>query len=232
MIRKNKPDTLSKEAIAQYIISDMEMLTQRALQLENRHENKVNFYLVIVTAVVGGLLIFSSNENVEPIVFPIACMVLLVLHILGWITLHQGIDLSSGAASLFRRISRLRQWFLDQEPSLLPFLPYTPGDDQPHIYVEHMPLRRMETILLFVNAVLLGTFVGVGWIYLYFEVIIFRYTHDWISYLIALILGVVTSAISWIAETSYARNFMKRIEQKHINDGMIHFPSQPYQSNE
>jgi hypothetical protein len=57
---------------------------------------------------------------------------------------------------MFRRMGRIRQWFLDQEPKLFPYLPFMTGDDKPAYYVEDAHLRNTESILLIVNAVLIA----------------------------------------------------------------------------
>jgi hypothetical protein len=93
MPRKSTADKISNDAIAQYRSADLASMTQRAIQYENLLANKINFYLVLVTAAIGGLLFVADVSEIKPLILPIACLVLLVLAIIGLVTLLQGLDL-------------------------------------------------------------------------------------------------------------------------------------------
>ena len=41
-------------------------MTQRAMQYENLLANKINFYLVLVTAAIGGLLFVADVPEIKP----------------------------------------------------------------------------------------------------------------------------------------------------------------------
>lgn len=225
MPRKSSTNKISNEAIAQYLVADLTSMTQRAIQYENLLANKINFYLVLVTAAIGGLLFMANVSEIKPLILPIACLVILILAIMGLVTLLQGLDLSANTTFMFRRMGRIRQWFLDQEPKLLPYLPFTPGDDKPAYYVEYARSRSTESILLIVNAVLIASFGTLLWLFVGMQVFRLSFTFPSIPYLIALGIGTLLFICTWWAEFSYAQKFMKMREERAKAENYINFPS-------
>jgi len=225
MPRKSTTDKISKDAIAQYLAADLTSMTQRAIQYENLLANKINFYLVLVTAAIGGLIFIANVSEIKPLILPIACLVLLVLAIMGLVTLLQGLDLSANTTFMFRRMGRVRQWFLDCEPRLFPYLPFSPGDDKPTHYVEYARLRSTESILLIVNAVLIAMLGSLFWLFVGMQVFRLPFTLPATPYLIALGIGTLLFICTWWAEFSYAQKFMKVREKRAKEESYIHFPS-------
>jgi len=225
MPRKSATQKISNEAIAQYLTADLGSMTQRAIQYENLLANKINFYLVLVTAAIGGLLFVANVPEIKPLLIPIACLVLLILSIMGVVTLFQGLDLSASTTFMFRRMGRIRQWFLDQDPNLFPYLPFMPGDDKPTYYVEYARLRSTEAILLIVNAVLIAMLGALLWIFIGMQVLRLSFNFSAMPYLIALGIGTLLFICAWWFEFNYAQNFMKNREKKAKEDGYINFPS-------
>ena len=107
-------------------------------------------------------------------------------YLLGWTTIIEGLDSSSGAILINRRIGRLMQWDLDQA-SKLPFnLPFTPGDDRPRFLVRKlysffsMPFgsgnhwRSADLSVVAINAAIEGLLFAVIWLYLTIDLRLLR----------------------------------------------------------
>lgn len=223
---KKEPDKLSKEAIAQYMTAELESLTQRAMQYENIFSNKVNFYLVIVTATIGGLILGSDIDAVREIYLPLVVVVLLLLFVMGWTTFVQGLDLSASSTFMYRRMGRIRLWFLDQEEDLFPYLPFFPGDNRPHYYAYYAPLRSLEAILLLVNAVLASAFVAGLWLFFANQVFSIQFRYSETVYWIALVIAILAFVATWIIELKYAKYFMDMKEAGELGEVAVHFPAE------
>jgi hypothetical protein len=222
-----KSDTLSKEAIAAFLTAEMEGLNQRALHYDEALSSKVNFYLVVVTALAGGLVLAAGTGALAPIVLPVTCIVLAFLFQLGMVTFGQCLDLSATVTTLYRRVGRIRHWFIEQQPALEPYLPFTVGDDRPQLNPDYALLRGMESILLLVNAALCGVFFALLWIFSdFFLFHLLPIDLVPLSLLIAFLLGTLTFYIAWQWQVRYADKFMKEWEARQKNTGMIHFPSE------
>ena len=225
MPRKLCTDKISKDAIAQYLAADLASMTQRAIQYENLLANKINFYLAIVTAAIGGLILSSGIPEVKPFLMPLACLVLLILSIMGSVTLLQGLDLSANAIFMFRRIGRDSTMVSYQEPSLFPYLPFSPGDDKPAYYVEYARLRSTESNLLIVNAVVTAALGTLLWLFFRIQVFQLSFSLPSTPYLVALGIGAIMFICIWLAEFSYAQKFMKLRDKTAKTQMYINFPS-------
>ncbi len=151
------------EIIAQYLNTEFEILNQRALQYEQGVATKTNFYLAILTAAAGGIVIAFTQSNL-PAAFLLSAtiIVLIFLLVLGSITLSQTLDMLATAIFLYRRAGRIRRWFLDYAPKLLPYFPFVVADDSPPYLIKRSKLRGIESALLLSNAALAGIILAFG----------------------------------------------------------------------
>jgi hypothetical protein len=222
-----KTTSLSRDVIAQYMIAELDSLTQRALQHENMLTTKINFFLVLVTASGGGLFLSASITALENLLLPVSSLLTLLLFILGWVTFTQGLDLSANSIVMYRRMGRIRQWFLDAEPELKPYLPFNPGDNRPQYYVSYAPVRGIETILLLVNSSTAAASIALLWLFLSFQVFHIPFSMTGYPYLIALTLAIPTLWIVWKIQVNHLRNFMVKQETQQFEKGYVHFPAVP-----
>jgi protein-S-isoprenylcysteine O-methyltransferase Ste14 len=225
MPRKPASEKISKDAIAQYFAADLDSLTQRAIQYENILSNKINFYLVIVTASLGGLILAADIPEIKESFLFIASLVVLILFFIGWTTLFQTLDLSTNSTYMYRRIGRIRQWFLSEMQELYLYLPFNSGDDKPDFDTPHAKWRRVDSILIIVNATLAVIFFVFLWFFFCFQVFHFRFVSPEHPYLIALGMGTIIFTIVWRIELKYVENFMIKRDEEERMGKYIHFPS-------
>ena len=163
MVQRQRKDSLDKEIIAQYLISEFEMLHQRAEAHEQFIASKTNFFVGLTTATLGGLL-FLLNESVggvaTQVIMVVGFFALVFLLIVGWVIFKQSVDMVASAAIYYRRAGRVRQWFVDNAPSVEKYIPFTVTDERPPLYVPHAPLRDFNTIVASVNAGLMAILGG------------------------------------------------------------------------
>ena len=224
MPRKSPPGQISKDVLAQYLTAELDSLTQRALQQENALTNKINFYLVTVTAVGGGLILASGVPSLRNVILPLSGLIALIFHIMGWVTLSQGLDLRAGSTIFYRRMGRIRQWFLDHDSSLLPYLPFMPGDNRPLFYVPYAPIRSIESILLLVNSITAGTLGSLSWLFACFDIFHLTFPSEVFLILVGLGIGVLVSVMIWFLQVRYIRKFMLNREKWETDFGRVNFP--------
>ena len=234
MANKVKGDRLSKDTFAQYLTVEMDGLHNRAIHYDQMLAGKINFFLIIVTAFAGGLVLAadSGNANLVSLSLPVACLVLSFLLIIGVATLRQCMDLAASVTTLYRRVGRIRRWFADQDLDSEKYLPFTVGDDRPQFNPNYALLRGMETILLLVNAAVAGAlavFLCASIAY-YFNLRFLSFTQI-LNLGVALGLGAVVAVITWLIQLRFANQFMKRWETRQIEMGAIRFPSDSQSQN-
>lgn len=142
-------------------------------------------------------------------------------YLLGWTTIIEGLDSSSGAILINRRIGRLMQWDLDQA-SKLPFnLPFTPGDDRPRFLVRKlysffsMPFgsgnhwRSADLSVVAINAAIEGLLFAVIWLYLTIDLRLLRLSTIELPYFFALGVGLLGFVLRWFMEMNYTTKYLQ-----------------------
>lgn len=217
------------EQISQYLTAELEAINARAVAAEQNAASKVNFYLLIVTAAVGGIILLISNEKLVAylsIIAVAACVLLAFLVLVGWSTFLQVIDLAASATFFYRRAGRIRRWFLDLEPAVLPYLPFKPGDDNPTFLAPRSSLRGIETVLLLVNSAMLGIALGLGTgLALHQSGRLFPLS----TLLIGILVGFVMFVVSWILHVGKVKRYLASREREQHEKQMILFPAAEYE---
>lgn len=222
---RKPPEKLSKDAVAQHMSTELQILNQSADHAKDVLSSKVNYFLILVTAVGGGLILLGSMDDLQTFILPIACLVIFLLAVMGFGTLRQGLDTIALAVVYYRRAGRIRKWFVEQEPAMEPYLPFMVADNLPRMSSGAFNLRGTESILLWINASLMGILTGLVTVLIDFYLI--RYARAPIppaDYLLALILGGISLSLTWYAQIRYMKEFMQNWEKQQKKLGLIHFP--------
>ena len=225
MPRKPATKKISIDTLAQHMTTELEILNQSADHSREMLMNKVNFFLILVTAIGGGLALMVSVDVLRNLIIPTASVVILILIIMGFNTLRQGLDLSASAVTFYRRAGRIRRWYIDQEPSIEPYLPFNVADNLPRMSSNFINLRGAESILLLMNGSLCGILVGliVAFVdsYIFHKVPAVSLALDFI---IILAPGLVTIWLAWVLQVKYVKRFMRKWEMRQEKLKLIHFP--------
>jgi len=203
--------TDNAEIVSNYMLTEFEGLHQRASIQEQSIANKVNFFLVAVTAVIGGVFIVGGS-NAETFFFlPFVSITSLFMLLVGVSTFVQILDLIANATFYYRRAGRIRRWFLDFDPSLVKYMPFVPSDEKPSFFPRKGFLRGMETVLVLLNAFLATSFVATIILVFQQQGMIKMYLA--INY--SLLFGFVVFIGAWGIQAFYFKHFLQR---KDIDD--------------
>ena len=187
--------------ISDYLLMEFDKLHQRAALQEQAITNKVNFFLVAVTAVIGGIFVVGSNLGAIPHFWLLTSIVLILMFIIGLSTFLQVLDLTANATFYYRRAGRIRRWFVDLEPSVVKYMAFAPSDDQPPFLPRRGFLRGVESVLVLLNALLAASFSAS----LSLEYIKLNLTK------ILIIFGAVFVGI-WLLQAFYVRYFLHKMD--------------------
>lgn len=229
MSRKPTADKLSKDALAQHLTTELDLLNQSVFHARDMLMNKVNFFLVLVTAIGSGLFLMAGVDTLRIMVVPIACLVVGILLLMGVNTLQQGLDLSGSAITYHRRAGRIRKWFVEQDSSVEPFMPFTVADNMPRISSNFINLRGTESILLIMNSTLAGTLISLVVVFVDYYLahkMLNSTTFDELlpGYLIALGIGIVSFMVAWMLQVRYVKWFMNDWDKRQEELHLFHFP--------
>lgn len=116
-----------------FLLEEYRYLTESFLRNEELGERRVNFFITLTTAVIGGLAAIwkVSDGGVDPKLIGFGLVAVLLF---GIITLVRIIRRNLVTDEYLRGLGRIRKYFADRDPKRDPeiqlFLPYPPYDDK------------------------------------------------------------------------------------------------------
>jgi len=211
MAAPEKPDQL----VAPFMVAEFETLTSRILALEQTRAKRVDFYIVIVSAAIGSLSLAASLQSPSTFSQAIIPALSLAVFLLGAAILNENVGLAAQAVFMYRRAGRIRCWFRDKHPAILPYLPWTAADDTPPFdaETEHSTFAGKDSILWLGNS-LSGAGFTLAILLLYVP-------------LLPIISCAIAAAVLvgiWIGQNLFLKYRMKRYERIGVAKGRIHFP--------
>lgn len=219
MTQRLQDNELSREVVAQYLVSELEMLHQRAEASEQFVANKTNFFVALTTAIVGGLLFLFKEHADESTTILVVVFALGFLLVMGWVVFKQSVDMVASAAIYYRRAGRIRQWFVDNAPTVEKYIPFTVTDERPPLYVPHAPLRDFNTIVASLNAGLVSILAG----YLFFISSQTRLSPISRTRLVVVLAGSLFVIMFYVQFRIYKNHLMAK-EKSEKEQGKVHFP--------
>jgi hypothetical protein len=208
-----KPD----ELVAPFMVAEFRTLSDRILQIEKTRTTRVNYFIGIITAVVAGIALAIEFANVKNTIVDILPFVLFSVFFLGLAILRENLVLASQVVFMFRRAGRIRCWFRDKNPNILPYLPWSPGDDTPTFLAEpdHSTFASKDAILWLSNSLSGAAFV-----------LSVRIAYLRLSYLdlTSAYIFCIVFVLIWIAQNIYIGYQSERYEKLGDEKNRIHFP--------
>lgn len=217
----NAPENKSSD----YMIAEFEALHHRAILQEQIISNKINFFLAVTTATAGGIIIASDTDFLKPYILSACVVILIFLFAVGWVTFIQVLDLLSSSIFFYRRVGRIRKWFLDNDGALLKYMPFSVGDDSPSYYTPHSSLRGVESILLLINAAILAvvtvlfTWLVVNWVWMPQT-----FLYIWIPHVISISIGIPLFFLTWFYQLRFTKKYLQDKEKRELELGRVYFP--------
>jgi hypothetical protein len=193
--------------VTEFLIAEFNALQERAISLEQRKSNRVNFFLVVTAAVVAGSANLIDNMGFQAYRSAAVALAAFSLLVLGTLTLQQCIDDSVSIVAFYRRAGRIRLWFVECDVKIEPYVAFHYGDDRPRMYVSYLAFRGGEAAILVTNVVL------------FCAIIIALFAPA--SWSIALIEIIIASLLAWFLQVAYVRGRLQRAEE--IQEA-VHFP--------
>jgi hypothetical protein len=213
-------DSDKLKMVADFMLAEFNTLIERARDFDQINASRINFYLIIVAAVGAGLGAATDLQPVQSNYLWIVLAALSGLLLLGLVTLYYTVNSTISSIKLYRYAGRVRCWFAEQAPQVVPFFPFSPTDARPRFATRFWTFRGEEAIVAAVNAILLS---GIIVIVLYQSQVISRPGP-------AIILALATCIVAWILQRWCFRMRMDRAEDTYGADD-IHFDEEQYRAH-
>ncbi len=202
-----KPDKTNLSA--DFLIAEFNAIQERAMGLEEIKSGRINFFLIIVAAIIAGISGLAdtaiAQQHYPEIILVGAALVLA----LGVSTLKSIVNYSYAIVMLFRKAGRVRRWFLENDMKIKNYLPFESNDDRPRIRISLISWRGAEAVLLIINAVAASIVVGMG---------LSSLSQTW-----AAIGAGGALLLVWLIQVWFVKGHLKKIEQQESENTL--FPS-------
>lgn len=153
------------EESGKFLLEELKLLEADRLRLKAEAGQRLNFFLSLSSAIVGGLVIFGQSANVLGLEY-IIVVALLFLSLIGWQTFTYIVGRDISTDRNLRASGRIRRYFSDKNPACRAYL-MRQDDDEPTSYITNnkSTIRRTaESVLAFLLAFAIGIFTNIlGW---------------------------------------------------------------------
>lgn len=160
MSNQSKVDDTMKD----FLLAEFTSLQDRAIAQGEMSTNRVNFFLVVVAAIIAGSSMFL--ETGQPTASSDLLFLLAVsstaIFALGIATLEQVVKHSVEIVFYYRLAGRVRRYFADTYDEIKPYLAYEPTDSRPRMDTGYffIELRGGDAVLVGVNSLAMAVFIS------------------------------------------------------------------------
>lgn len=208
----------SDELVAPFMIAEFSTLTRRILSIEQTRATRVNYYIVIISAAIAGISLSTKFDPVPAsLTYQILTPVILaIVFFLGIAIMRENIVLAAQAVYIYRRAGRIRRWFHDRNSSIMPYLPWSIGDDTPSFVSEpeHSTFAGKDSILWVGNSISGAALI--------LSLLLLR--GNPLPTLPAYSIALITFFVIWYGQNIYINFKKKKYEEIGKKPGRIHFP--------
>jgi len=123
--------------------------------------HRLNFFITLTSSVLGGLVVVSGFGSLSGFQLRLIALGTLVFLIgVGWGTFLFSIARDISADRDIRAVARIRKYFVDANPDLLPYLTWQ-AHDEPTSYITGRHISNIRNTIQLILSVLTGLIVGI-----------------------------------------------------------------------
>jgi amino acid permease len=152
----------TQEHSVKFLLQEFSQIDSERLRLRSEAVQRLNFFLTLTSAVLGGLVLFGNSANTSNNEF-LALAALIALSIIGWQTYDFIVGRDINSDRLLRAGGRIRRYFADNDPAIQKYLMWQ-IHDEPSKYITHNDSavrRTIESILAFLVSFAVGLLVNI-----------------------------------------------------------------------
>jgi hypothetical protein len=210
-----KPDTTQKptlESMNEFMLAEYKALVDSKGREIERGQSYINSFLTITSGAAAFLALMSQIASNS--FYYVGVWIMFVLLLLGIVSFFRVIERDIRIRKYWRRMSRIRNYFVTNEPSIERYMPYSIYDDKPtylHKGLERIGLRSVVSLI--------NSAVGATLVYLIMPIL-------WQTE-IRIVIAAITFVVLIILHELYADKLGRAAESKEE----VRFPSNDGQGN-
>jgi hypothetical protein len=213
---KSIPPLTDKQTV-DFMLAEYSTLRESRHRLESVGENRVNFFLAIVSGAIVGLGLVNQLPGPTDIIYFVNIAIFISIFLLGLITFARMVERSINDIQYARAMNRIRRYFVDRNTTIEKYLWFPITDDKPslHFSVFNFKTRRLSMIGLAPMIAIVNSMIALLGLSLLARVV-WNLQIGW-----SLIIGIIAFVIVISAQFSYQASRIKA-KNKEID---VHFPS-------
>ncbi len=118
---------------AQFLLEEYKQLDNERIRLRDEGIARLNFFLTLTSAVLGGIVLFGQSNASFKIEY-ILLIALIFLSVIGWYTFNFTVDRDINTDRLLRAAGRIRRYFTKKSPDIKAHIMWQ-DHDEPSKYV-------------------------------------------------------------------------------------------------
>jgi hypothetical protein len=151
----------AREKLPDFMIAEYSEVFQEHRRLRDEGIKRLNFFVTLSTAVLGGLVLLSEISSFMQSAFRwIVLLSIFLLLILGWDVYRYLVSREISSDFNMRTMGRIRRFFIGDDPRIADYFLWN-THDEPSIYVKKRSLSSLITTISFFLSALLAFGVGV-----------------------------------------------------------------------
>jgi hypothetical protein len=160
------PQAHQETPSSDFMLEEYKMLQERFHSLRSEGLNRLNFFITLTSVIAGGVVIFADSSNFSPqFVKILIATAFMMLSIIGWDICGTLVARDRVTDRVERGMARIRQYFIQKDPSISDFLIY-PYHDEPTRYVTTLSgagiRRSAQAIESFIVSIIVGVLASLG----------------------------------------------------------------------
>lgn len=207
------PDTVTKEPSVEFMIAEFNSLQNNVIRMDETKSNRVNFFLIIVAAVIASVSGMTSNPNllIQPNV--VLAMAAFSLLLLGVAVLYEVTRLSGSIVAQYRYANRVRRWFVEHDRGIELYVAYPLQDNLPRLELDSSSLGYGgDTVILILNSAFFTAFA----------VAILYQLYPSSPLLLTMLVGIVAAISARFVQKNRLQTVLRRMESAMQRD--VRFP--------
>ncbi len=149
------------DKLPDFLIAEYSEIFQEYRRLRDEGIKRLDFFVTLTTAVLGGLVVLSEiSTSIQPTLPWIAVLSIFLLLILGWDIYRYLVTRETSSDFNMRAMGRIHRFFIGNDPLIADYFMWK-TDDEPSIYVRKKSLSSLITTMSFFLSALLAFGIGV-----------------------------------------------------------------------
>lgn len=151
-----------KDASVQFMLAEFNRIQLAEKSNRDSGDRRINLYLTLISIIITGVIILrqiitiQKTSTMKEFYFAVF-IALLFLLLMGIVILRLLLERWRLSIIYLRKLARIRNWFVEKDKSLLPYLVYSINDSKPSFISKNFLSSSLITLVIVLNSIFIST---------------------------------------------------------------------------